>query len=890
MTAILLKTLCALALLPGAAVSSVFAATSAGKAIDFNRDIQPLLSDNCYHCHGPDEKARKARLRLDMKEGAFRVKDGVAVIVPRKSKDSELIRRITSQDPDEMMPPPESNRKLTPTQIELLKRWVDSGAAWGQHWAYELPQRPPVPKIRNPKSETRNPIDNFILARLEREGLKPSPEAPKETLIRRVTLDLTGLPPTPGEVDAFLADKSPNAYEKVVDRLLQSPRYGERMAWDWLDAARYADSNGFQGDPERTMWPWRDGVVNAFNSNLPYDQFTIEQLAGDLLPNATREQKLASGFNRNNMHNGEGGRIAEETRVENVFDRVETTATLWLGVTFTCTRCHDHKFDPFTMRDYYGLYDIFNQMSEAGAGRGGQAPPVLDLSTPGEEERVKKATQRFNATAKEVEAFELKKFPRSEGKPLVESAASELPGNLPATLAKVEPKKRGVDAILEAIGYFKTDGKDPAYVEVLEKLLAAERERDAAQNNITKVMIMDQLKEPRDTFILVKGAYDKPTTNKVLAAMPASLVSKPQAPDPRPETQPSRLDLARWLVSPENPLTARVTVNRYWQTFFGTGLVKTVEDFGVQGEKPSHPELLDWLATEFMGSGVWGPGSGAQPRTPDPRPKTLSAPWDVKALVKLIVMSATYRQSSKVISKPVISKQATDHRLLTTDYSSLYERDPENRLLARGPRYRLPSWMLRDFALAASGLLVDQCGGPSVKPYQPEGIWEEATFGKKTYQQDHGDALYRRSLYIFWRRIVGPTMFFDNAARQTCTVKTFRTNTPLHALTTLNDITYVEAARALAERVMLAAPKSDARLEHAFRLVLARKPTAAERKILLSRLDALQQQFTADKDAAQKLLTVGESKRNEKLAPAEHAAWTGLCSLVLNLDEAVSKE
>jgi hypothetical protein len=818
--------------------------------VSFSREILPILSDTCFACHGPDEGSRKGRLRLDTPEGAFgRGKSGETAITPGDTARSEVIRRVFSTDADEVMPPPKALRQLSAAQRALLKRWVEQGAPWGKHWAYEIPVRPEVPHIRNLKSVIRNPIDNFILARLEKEGLKPSPEAPKETLIRRVTLDLTGLPPAPEEVDAFLTDRSPDAYEKVVDRLLASPRYGERLAWDWLDAARYADSNGFQGDPERTMWPWRDWVVNAFNSNQPYDQFTIEQLAGDLLPNATRDQKLASGFNRNNMHNGEGGRIAEETRVENVFDRVETTATIWLGATFTCARCHDHKYDPFTMRDYYALYDIYNQMSETGAGRGGQAPPVIDMSTPAEEERVKLARERHAQAAREVEAFESKKFPRPEGRPLAESDAAKLPGNLPATLAKVEPARRGVDAILEAIGYFETDGQDPDYVKVLKKLLAAVRARDAAQNNITKVMIMDQLEKPRDTFILSKGAYDKPTTNRVFGAMPAALLAKPEIRNPKSDmARATRLDLARWLVSPENPLTARVTVNRYWQMLFGIGLVKTVEDFGVQGEKPSHPELLDWLAVDFIESG-----------------------WNVKRLIKLIVTSATYRQSSRVTP-------------------ALVERDPENRLLARGPRYRLPSWMLRDTALAASGLLVDQRGGPSVKPYQPEGIWEEATFGKKTYVQDHGDALYRRSLYVFWRRIVGPTMFFDSAARQVCEVKQKRTNTPLHALATLNDITYVEAARALAQRVMLAAPADEARLEQAFRLVLARKPSAAEKKILLARLDALQQQFATDADAAQKLLTVGESKRNEKLASAEHAAWTGLCQLVLNLDEALSKE
>jgi hypothetical protein len=826
-------------------------AAPARGAIDFSHDIQPILSDNCYHCHGPDEKDRKAKLRLDTKEGAYRNVDGKAVIAPGKSAQSELIRRITTKDEDDLMPPPKSNRKLTPQQIDLLRRWVDQGAPWGQHWAFETPRRPEPPPAKD-KKWTRNPVDQFILARLDKEGLKPSPEAPRETLIRRVTLDLTGLPPTLAEVDAFLADKSPTAYEKVVDRLLKSPRYGERMAWDWMDAARYADSSGYQGDPERTMWPWRDWVVSAFNANMPYDLFTVEQLAGDLLPNATKQQILATGFNRNHMHNGEGGRIGEETRVENVMDRAETTSTLWLGLTMTCSRCHDHKFDPITLKDYYGMYDFFNQTSENGGGRGGQNAPALDMSTPQEEEKSKQALAKFNAVAKEVEEYELKKFPREAGKPLSESDAIKLPGNLPATLAKREPKQRNVDTLLEAIGYFKEHDKD--YTKVLEKLLAAVRARDAAANNITRVMVMDTIKQPRDTYILVKGSYDKKTDLKVGANTPAFLTTK------APTQAQTRLDLARWIVSPENPLTARVTVNRYWQTFFGVGLVKTVEDFGVQGEKPSHPELLDWLATEFIRTG-----------------------WDVKALARLMVTSATYRQGSK--DAPL----ASDVRKRTGS-ATLFELDPENRLLARAPRYRLPSWMLRDVALAASGLLNDTLGGPAVKPYQPEGIWEEATFGKKTYKQDHGESLYRRTLYVFWRRIVGPTMIFDNAQRQTCTVKQFHTNTPLHALTTLNDTTYVEAARLMAERVLATANKDEDIVETAFRLATARKPVAGEKKVLTQSLARLREQYAADKPAADKLLTVGEFKRNEKLDPINHAAVTGLCSLILNLDEAISRE
>jgi hypothetical protein len=823
----------------------LFPAVSAAEPeVDFRREILPILSDNCFQCHGPDEQARQADLRLDTREGLFRDAGGVAVVRPGRSGESELIRRVLSADEGEVMPPPEATRRPNSDQIQQLRRWIDAAAPWSQHWAYEPPRRPAIPSRGS--SWPRTTIDAFILDRLAREKLEPTPEASRETLIRRATLDLTGLPPTLEEIEAFLADHSPDAYERLVDRLLHSPRYGERWAWDWLDAARYADTNGFQGDPERTMWPWRDWVVNALNANQPYDQFTIEQLAGDLLPGATTGQKLASGFHRNNMHNGEGGRIPEETRVENVFDRVETTATIWLGATFTCCRCHDHKYDPFTLRDYYGLYDIFNQMSETGAGRGGQAPPVIDMSTPPELERIAQTRQKHEAAAKEVEAFEHKKFPRAEGVPLSESEAAKLPGNLPNYIAKTEPAQRSVDALLEAIGYFEGAGSDPEYVPVLQRLLNARRARDGAQNNITKVMIMDQLEKPRETFILIKGAYDKPTDRRVVGALPASLTG--DAPATAAQPRQSRLDLARWLITPHNPLSARVTVNRVWQSFFGTGLVKTVEDFGVQGERPSHPELLDWLAVEFVDRG-----------------------WDVKGLHRLIVTSATYRQSSRA-------------------NRALMARDPENRWLARGPRYRLPSWMLRDVALAASGLLTGELGGPSVKPYQPAGIWEEATFGKKRYDQDHGAALYRRSLYVYWRRIVGPTMFFDSASRQTCTVNSVQTNSPLHALTTLNDITYVEAARALAQRLLAEDLSSEARIERAFRLVTARRPSELEHGILRARLDTLRKQYAADPDAARRLLSVGESPRNEQLDSVEHAALAGICQLLFNLDEAISKE
>jgi hypothetical protein len=814
---------------------------AAGK-VDFNRDVQPILSENCYQCHGPDKDKRKGELRLDQEKDAKAKHDDVTPVVPGNSSDSDLVRRILTKDADDLMPPAKSHKKLTAAQIDTLKRWIDEGAVWGQYWAFVPVTKPAVPAVQDPAWKVRNPIDSFVLSRLEKENLKPSPEASNETLIRRVTLDLTGLPPTPKEIDAYLNDPSPQAYEHAVDRLLDSPAYGERWCWDWLDAARYSDTNGYQGDPERTMWPWRDWVVKAINANLPFDKFTVWQLAGDLLPEATSEQKLATGFNRNHMINGEGGRIAEETRVENVMDRVETTSTVWLGLTMGCTKCHDHKFDPLTMRDYYGLYDFFNQTSETGAGRGGQTPPVLDMSTPTELERSKTAQKKVEKVAGEVVEFENKKFPHPEGKTLKDTDAAKLPGNLPNYIANTEPKKRGVDALLEAVNYFK--GKDDEYAKVLERLLKSVRERDGASKSITRVMVMDTLPKPRDTFMLVKSAYDKPTDQKVTANVPGTL------PGLKAEANkvPTRLDLARWIVARENPLTSRVTVNRFWQAFFGVGIVKTVEDFGVQGEKPTHPQLLDWLAAEFMDSG-----------------------WDVKALHRLIVTSATYRQSSKVTPE-------------------LYERDPENRLMARGARFRMPSWMLRDVALASSGLLSEKEGGPSVKPYQPEGIWEEATFGKINYKQDHSDALYRRSLYTFWRRIVGPTMFFDNASRQTCSVRSYRTNTPLHALTTLNDEQYVEAARALAQRVLLADPSDAVRLDTVYRLTLARHPKPAEASILSQRVEYLKTQFREDKEAAAKLLAVGESKPDPKLDPVELAAWTALCQLVLNLDEAVTRE
>ncbi|HEV3385417.1 MAG TPA: PSD1 and planctomycete cytochrome C domain-containing protein [Gemmata sp.] len=813
---------------------------AAQEKIDFARDVLPILSDNCFRCHGPDEKARKADLRLDRKEDALRSTS--PVIVPGKSTTSEMIKRVVSNDPDEIMPPAKANKKLSATQIAILQKWIDQGAIWGQHWSFVKPSRPAVPQLRNTSGEIRNPIDSFIVDRLNREGLKLSPMADKERLIRRVTLDLTGLPPTLDEVDSFLKDDSAGAYEKVVDRLLASPRFGERMAWDWLDAARYADSNGYQGDGERTMWPWRDWVVKAFNENMQYDKFTVWQLAGDHLPQPTREQTLATGFNRNHMINGEGGRIAEENRIEYVFDQTETTATVWLGLTFTCCRCHDHKFDPLTRNDYYRTFAYFNQTPVNGGGGSGQTAPVIDFGSSEQEKKRKEAQAAYDELVKKIVPIEAKL--REAG--MVKNKEGKYETNLPQVIEsslRKGPNDRA-DQNYDELSKFYKD-KEPEYIKILGEARKAKQARDAAANNVPKVMVMADLPQPRETFLLTRGAYDKRET-KVLPGTPASLPKAATGWLPRgPST---RLALANWIVSSDNPLTARVTVNRFWQMFFGTGLVKTTEDFGVQGERPSHPELLDWLAVEFVES-----------------------KWDIKHLLRLIVTSATYRQSSRVTPE-------------------LRERDPDNRLLARGPRHRLPAWMIRDQALVASGLLTPTIGGPPVKPYQPSGIWEEATFGNKRYQQDKGEALYRRSLYVFWRRIIGPTMFFDVANRQTCSVKTVITNTPLHALATLNDITYVEAARVLAQAAMEHAKSDGERLTFAFRRVTSRQPVDIELKILKDALDKQRGMFAKDSEAAIKLLKVGEWPRNPNLDEIDHAALTVVCGLILNLDESLTNQ
>lgn len=808
--------------------------------IDFNFHVRPVLSDRCFACHGPDEKARKSDLRLDVEIEALAAltENGLHAIVPKQPFKSELIHRILSTDPEILMPTPESKMALSPTEKAILVKWIAQGAEWKEHWAFLPPQKAGLPPVQQ-STLIQNPIDRFVLSKLEEEGLAFAEKADKATLIRRLTLDLTGLPPDLAEVDAFIQDERENAFEEVVDRVIASPAFGERWAWVWLDAARYADTNGFQGDPTRKMWPWRDWVIRAINNNIPYDQFTVEQLAGDLLPNATDEQILATAFNRNHMYNGEGGRIPEETRVENVFDRVETTGTVFMGLTLNCTRCHDHKFDPLTQKEYFQFYDYFNQTSETGLNGNGMIPPVLDLSPPMEQEKVAALQVFVDEISQEVSTYERKLFPSETGVAADSPNAKDLNGDDSYALT-FAPEKRNPYYIGLLARSFKT--VDEPYAELLGQLRNAHNTKNRQGSKNLQVMVMDEIDRHRPTFILNRGTYDKPTGIQVSMGVPSILPSLPEgAPN-------NRLALAQWLVAPEHPLTARVTVNRFWQVLFGKGLVKTSDDFGIQGSLPSHPELLDWLAVDFVEKG-----------------------WDVKALIRQIVLSRTYQQSAR------ISKE-------------LLEMDPENKLLGRSPRHRMPAWMIRDQALAISGLLHDTIGGLPVKPYQPEGVWSEATFGRIRYQQDEGSALYRRTIYTFWRRIVGPTMLFDNSTRQVCSVKPSLTNSPQHALITLNDITFLEAARAMAEKVLLAETDAAARMKFAFRLATSRLPTPTEEEILNEQLQQFHVQFETKPDSAVEFVQIGAYRQNEQLDPVEQATYTAFCSMILNLDEVLSKQ
>ena len=772
----------------------------------YGRDIRPILSENCFGCHGPDEHDRKAGLRLDapLVDGAA-ADSGRPPIVRGRPEESELVTRIRASDPDVVMPPPESHKALTAGQKEALVRWIAEGAAHEPHWAFVPPSRPELPAVAD-AAWPRNPIDRFVAARLEREGLTPAPEADRATLVRRLALDLTGLPPTPAETEAFLADPAADAHERLVDRLLASPHYGERMAVDWLDAARYADTNGYQVDRDREHWHWRDWVIRAFNDNMPFDRFTIEQLAGDLLPEPTLAQRIATGFHRNHMLNEEGGVIAEEFLAEYTADRVETTATVWLGLTLACSRCHDHKFDPLSQRDFYALKAFFHNVNEQGVGTYSahirvNAPPFLRLATPEQEAGRVELGERIAAATKHLDALREAKAPA------------------------------------EAV--------DPATAE-LEKLRRALADLETA---IPTALVMEELPTPRPTFILVRGNYASPGAEVgpgTPAALPAMAADLPK----------NRLGLARWLVAADNPLTARVTVNRLWQAFFGEGLVATPDDFGSQGGPPSHPDLLDWLAVEFRESG-----------------------WDVKRLVKLIVTSAAYRQASALTP-------------------ALAERDPRNRLLARGPRFRLQAEFVRDQALAAAGLLVPEVGGPSVRPYHPPGLYEQVVSGGShaSYPLGTGPDLHRRSLYTYWKRSVPhPALLaFDMTFREACTVKRARTNTPMQALALMNDPTFVEAAKFLAARMLREGGRDPAgRIAHGFRLVLARPPRPPETDLLVRTLERFRAGYAAAPGDVPGLLEVGDAPDDGALASAEEprdlAAYTLVASLLLCRDEAVTK-
>jgi hypothetical protein len=822
----------------------------AAPALSYNRDIRPILSENCFYCHGQDGNKRKADLQLNTLEGQRA--DGI--IVPGKPEKSLLLDHILSTDPDEVMPPPDSNRTLSQDQKEMIRRWIQQGANYESHWSFNAPERPAPPEPGKTDLPIRNPIDRFVTAKLATHGLATSPEADKPTLLRRVTLDLTGLPPSVEEIDAFVADTSLDAYEKVVDRLLASPHYGERMALPWLDAARYADSNGFQQDGDTHQWIWRDWVVRALNADMPFDQFSIEQLAGDLLPDATQDQKIATAFNRNHLINGEGGAIAEEQRNVILFDRVDVTSTTWLGLTVACAQCHDHKYDPITQRDYYSLMAAFNNVPETGGAGSGpsrirSAAPLLELKTPEYEAQLAELKEKTRTLMVATPDWEKRRDALQqewEERLMAENAPAEntwttlikavrdAPPDKPNNYAKGRLGREFENARLPKL---------PGYDDLKAIISAKGAEEKFSREELLKVMVMAETK-PRETHILDRGDYLSPK-DKVSIGTPAFL---PPMPDDLPR---NRLGIARWLFLPEHPLTARVQVNRMWQLFFGTGVVKTSEDLGVQSEVPEHQDLLDWLAVEFRESG-----------------------WKLKHMHRLIVTSGTYRQSSRVTPVHL-------------------EKDPDNRLMARASRFRLPSMLLRDLALSAGGLLDGRLAGTPVYPYQPEGIWDTLAITKErdfSYPQSSGADLHRRSLYTFWRRTVAPANMFDSASRQICSVKSNLTNTPLHALTTLNDPTWVEAARGLAIRAIRHSPDADARLTHAMRLVAARTPTASQTALLRRMMENQRTHFTANPDSAKAFLANGATPPPADIDPVELATWSATALGILNLDAALTRE
>jgi len=744
----------------------------AEERLQFNREIRPILSDNCFLCHGPDGNRREADLRLDIRDEAL----GQQVLVPGKPDESEVVARIYSSDPDTIMPPPDSHKQLTDQQKALVKRWIAEGAEYRGHWAYEPPVKPATPA-------GVNAIDHLTGEQLAKAGLSFAPEADRRTLVRRLYFDLIGLPPGPQDVDAFLADDSPNAYEQLVQRLLAMPQYGERMALAWLDVVRFADTIGYHSDNPRNVWPYRDYVIQAFNENKPFDRFTIEQVAGDLLPDSTQEQKVASCFNRLLLSTEEGGAQPKDYEARMLTDRVRAVGTVWLGQTLGCCQCHDHKFDPATTRDFYSLGAFFADIQEPIIGRREDGMMVLDDAQRQELERDRSAIAELQKQA--------------------------------------EPEKDG-------------------------KLAEATKALADFEKTLPRCLVSVSMSTPRTVRILPRGNWMDDSGEIVQPAVPAYL---PQGSVPR-DRRLNRLDLAQWLVSRDNPLTARVFVNRLWKQFFGVSLSKVPDDLGSQGEWPVYPELLDWLACEFMDSG-----------------------WDVKHLVRTMVTSRTYRQTS-------------------TAAKELQERDPENRRLARQSRYRLDAELVRDNALRVAGLLVPKIGGPSVKPYQPEGYWENLNFPTRTWVADTGEAQYRRGLYTWWQRsFPHPSLLaFDAPSREECAAERPRSNIPQQALVLLNDPTYVEAARTFAARILKeGGADTPARLTWAWRQALQRSPRDEEVRVVETLLEKHKVQYAQDAQASAAILKVGMAPASADLDPAELAAWTSVARVILNLHETVTR-
>jgi hypothetical protein len=738
----------------------------AGEQISYNFHIRPILSDNCFACHGPDANKREAGLRLDIAENAYdalKENPGKFGITPHKIDQSEVYHRITSGDPNEMMPPPESNLKLTEEDIELIKKWIQQGAVYEPHWAFVTPKKSELPKVSHGKWPN-NEIDNFIWAKMNKHKLKPNEQAEKSELLKRASLDITGLPPSLDLIEKFNKDNSPDAYEKMVDYLLNQPTYGEKMAVLWMDISRYSDSYGYQDDNIRTQWPYRDWVIHAFNKNLPYDQFITWQLAGDMLPNATKEQILATAFNRNHKYTEEGGVIDEEYRVEYVLDKTNTFSKGIIGLTMECAQCHDHKYDPISQQNFYELFAFFNNTPEKGY----------------------------------------------EG---------DVSQSKPAKTPILWIEREDIDELLTFINH-----------------------RDTSK---IMVSVMDELETDRTTYILARGVYDARTV-PVRPNTPETVFSFDEK---HPKT---RLGLAKWTTDKNNPLTSRVFINLIWQEIFGKGIVKSTGDFGMQGDLPSHPELLDWLAVDFMENG-----------------------WDIKRLIKQIMTSATYMQSSKVDDKKL--------RI-----------DPENIYLSRSPRLRLPAENIRDLVLASSGLLVEEIGGPSVKPYQPDGLWEAATSGRgelKTYVQDKGDKLYRRGLYTFIKLTSPPpaSIIFDGSNRDQCEVNRGRTNTPLQALVMLNDPLVLEASRVLAVNLNEKYTDSKEAIEEAFIRILSRSPKSKELDILYIYFQEELRLFATDENKGIALVKTGEFPIAEEKITPKVAALTQVITALYNLEEAITK-